>query len=108
MPKGPQGQKRPAEVIGNAVRVMRIATGDIAEDEPETAKEYARNGGLKGGRARAAKLTKAQKTDIARKAAEARWGANKSKAETASASISMVLKSRKARAHFPKNQNRNT
>jgi len=25
MPKGPQGQKRPADVIGNAVRVMRIA-----------------------------------------------------------------------------------
>jgi hypothetical protein len=27
MPKGPQGQKRPADVIGNAVHVMRIATG---------------------------------------------------------------------------------
>ena len=27
MPKGPQGQKRPADVIGNAVKVMRIATG---------------------------------------------------------------------------------
>ena len=27
MPKGPQGQKRPADVIGNAVRVMEIATG---------------------------------------------------------------------------------
>ncbi len=23
MPKGPQGQKRPADVIGNAVKVMR-------------------------------------------------------------------------------------
>ena len=30
MPKGPQGQKRPADVIGNAVRVMRIATGAAA------------------------------------------------------------------------------
>jgi hypothetical protein len=28
MPKGPQGQKRPADVISNAVRVMRIATGE--------------------------------------------------------------------------------
>ena len=28
MPKGPQGQKRPADVIGNAVDVMRIATGE--------------------------------------------------------------------------------
>jgi hypothetical protein len=28
MLKGPQGQKRPADVIGNAVHVMRIATGE--------------------------------------------------------------------------------
>jgi hypothetical protein len=32
MPKGPQGQKRPADVIGNAVKVMRIATGEIEEE----------------------------------------------------------------------------
>jgi hypothetical protein len=29
MPKGPQGQKRPADVIGNAVHVMQIATGEV-------------------------------------------------------------------------------
>ena len=29
MPKGPKGQKRPADVIGNAVRVMQIATGAL-------------------------------------------------------------------------------
>ena len=29
MPRGPKGEKRPADVIGNAVRVMRIATGEI-------------------------------------------------------------------------------
>jgi hypothetical protein len=34
MPKGPKGQKRPADVIGNAVRVMRIAMGEDAEDFP--------------------------------------------------------------------------
>jgi len=34
MPKGPKGQKRPADVIGNAVKVMRIATGEETEDEP--------------------------------------------------------------------------
>jgi hypothetical protein len=28
IPRGPKGQKRPADVIGNAVRVMRIATGE--------------------------------------------------------------------------------
>ena len=31
MAKGPEGEKRPADVIGNAVRVMRIATGEISE-----------------------------------------------------------------------------
>ena len=30
MPKGPKGEKRHADVIGNAVKVMRIATGDYA------------------------------------------------------------------------------
>jgi hypothetical protein len=33
MPRGPRGEKRPADVIGNAVKVMRIATG---EEEEET------------------------------------------------------------------------
>jgi len=73
MPKGPQGQKRPADVIGNAVRVMRIATGEIAEDAPETGKEYARKGGLIGGPKRAAKLSKKRRSEIARKAANVRW-----------------------------------
>jgi hypothetical protein len=31
MPRGPKGEKRPADVIGNAVRVMRIATGEIED-----------------------------------------------------------------------------
>jgi len=68
MSKGPQGQKRPADVIGNAVRVMQIATGEIAEDAPESGKEYARKGGLIGGPKRAAKLSKKRRTEIARKA----------------------------------------
>ncbi len=34
MPTGPKGQKRPADVIGNAVRVMQIATGEVEEDTP--------------------------------------------------------------------------
>jgi hypothetical protein len=74
MPKGPQGQKRPADVIGNAVRVMQIATGEVAEDAPDTGKEYARKGGLIGGRKRAAKLSKKRRVEIARKAARSRWG----------------------------------
>jgi hypothetical protein len=36
MPRGPKGEKRPADVIGNAVHVMRIATGEI-EDNPSNA-----------------------------------------------------------------------
>jgi hypothetical protein len=46
MPKGPRGEKRPADVIGAAVMVGRIATGEIEEDcgkVPQRAK-----GGLKG------------------------------------------------------------
>lgn len=35
MPTGPKGQKRPADVIGNAIRVAKIATGEI-EEEHET------------------------------------------------------------------------
>ena len=65
MPKGPQGQKRRADVIGNAVRVMQIATGEIAEDAPQTGTEYARKGGLIGGPKRAAKLSKKRRSEIA-------------------------------------------
>lgn len=71
MPKGPQGQKRPADVIGCAVKVAKIATGEIQEELDK--KEYARKGGLKGGKARANKLTPDERADIARIAAKARW-----------------------------------
>jgi hypothetical protein len=74
MPRGPKGEKRPADVIGNAVHVMRVATGET-EDKTvaQQGKEYARKGGLKGGRRRAAVLTPAQRSEIARTAASARW-----------------------------------
>lgn len=71
MPTGPKGQKRPADVIGNAVKVMRIATGEEQEDVglvPQRAR-----GGRKGGKARAATLTPQERSDIARAAAAARW-----------------------------------
>jgi len=64
MPKGPQGQKRPADVIGNAVHVMRIATGEI-EEEPAPQSDAAKSGS-KGGSARAASLSKKQRSEIAR------------------------------------------
>jgi hypothetical protein len=78
MPKGPQGQKRPADVIGNAVRVMKIATGEIEDNPLEPGKEYARKGGLIGGPKRAAKLSKKRRTEIASNAARARWKKHKS------------------------------
>ncbi|HEY4942650.1 MAG TPA: hypothetical protein VII56_14570 [Rhizomicrobium sp.] len=72
MPKGPQGQKRPADVIGNAVHVMRIATGQESETVPPP-KSAAAEMGSKGGKARAAGLSKKKRTEIAQKAAAARW-----------------------------------
>ena len=75
MPKGPKGQKRPADVIGNAVRVMQIATGEVEEDLDEDGKDKAaRAMGKKGGKARAEKLTSEQRSEIAKKAAAKRWG----------------------------------
>jgi hypothetical protein len=71
MPKGPRGEKRPADVIGNAVKVMRIATGE--EEEVLPPRSAAAELGSKGGKARAKKLTKEQRMKIARKAAAARW-----------------------------------
>ena len=74
MPKGPQGQKRPADVVGNAVRVMEIATGQREEEFEDDGKDPAAKAlGAKGGKARAAKLTPEQRSEIARKAAAKRW-----------------------------------
>jgi hypothetical protein len=77
MPTGPKGQKRPADVIGNAVKVMRIATGEEEENlEPQAdGKDPAAKAlGAKGGRKRAANMTPERRAEIARKAAEKRWG----------------------------------
>ena len=73
MPKGPQGQKRPADVIGNAVHVMRIATGEAEDTKRDPGTEANRKGGLKGGKARAAALPSNRRVAIARKAAAVRW-----------------------------------
>jgi len=72
MPKGPKGEKRPADVIGAAIMVAKIATGELTDTVP-TGKEDASKGGKKGGKARAAKLTPEQRQEIARRAAQARW-----------------------------------
>jgi hypothetical protein len=41
MPKGPEGQKRPADVIGNAFLVAKIATGEATETVPDESKNPA-------------------------------------------------------------------
>ena len=75
MPKGPKGQKRPAGVIGNAVKVMRILTCEETEDFPadDGKNKAAQSLGQLGGKARAAALSKKRRTEIARKAAAKRW-----------------------------------
>ena len=81
MPKGPRGEKRPADVIGNAVHVMRIATGEVEEElatpESEGKDPAAAAMGRKGGRARAEGMTAERRAEIARKAAAKRWGGSK-------------------------------
>ena len=74
MPKGPQGQKRPADVIGNAVKVMRIATGEEEEEYEDDGKnKAAAELGRLGGQARAKKLSKKRRSEIAKDAAATRW-----------------------------------
>ena len=74
MPKGPKGEKRPADVIGAAVKVMKIATGEIEEDVDDDGKNKAAvELGRKGGKARAQVLSPKRRKEIAKKAAKARW-----------------------------------
>ena len=77
MPKGPKGEKRPADVIGAAVKVAKIATGEIEEDmdTPEKSGKdpAAVSMGKRGGKARAQAMTPERRAEIAKKAAEKRW-----------------------------------
>jgi len=72
-------KKKEHDFAVNAFRVVQEATGQT-EPEPEKpqkktfdAKALGHKGGLKGGKARAEKLTPKQRTEIAKKAAQARW-----------------------------------
>lgn len=74
MPGGPKGEKRPADVISNAVKVMRIATGEEAETQDGDGKNAAAVAlGQVGGKARAEGLSDKKRKEIASKAAVARW-----------------------------------
>jgi hypothetical protein len=71
MPKGPQGQKRPADTVRAAIMVAKISTGEITEELHEPSGKV--RSGKAGSKARAAKLTKDERVAIAKKAAQARW-----------------------------------
>jgi hypothetical protein len=75
-----RSSKRPRDLNQLAQRLVQEATGDApaAEPAPEREKDPAavalgRRGGLKGGKARAEKLTPEQRSEAARRAAQVRW-----------------------------------
>ena len=69
MPKGPNGEKRPGDTIGCAVTVAKIATGEINEELPAN-----REVKVTGGKVRANGMTSEERSALARKAAQVRWG----------------------------------
>lgn len=71
MPRGPRGEKRPADVIGCAVTVARLSVGDM-EESAATLSGRVRSGHA-GAKARAASMTADERSAVAKKAANARW-----------------------------------
>jgi len=70
--------KRPRDANQLAKSIVDLSTGEAEEENQDTGKDPAavalgRKGGLKGGKARAAKMTKEERSEAARKAAKARW-----------------------------------
>ena len=75
MPTGPKGQKRPADAVGLAVLVGRIATGEVEDIAPDDGKDPAAKAlGAKGGKARASSMSPERRAEIAKAAAAKRWG----------------------------------
>lgn len=75
MPRTSKGHKRPADVVSNAVHVMKIATGEIEEagTTDDGRSKAAVELGRKGGLARANAVGKARRAAIAKNAAQVRW-----------------------------------
>jgi hypothetical protein len=80
MPERSSKQRKPRDLNRLAAEIVAEATGEVKPSpKPEREKnpaavELGRKGGLKGGKARAEKLTPEQRSEIARKAARSRWG----------------------------------
>jgi hypothetical protein len=87
MPRGPRGEKRPADVIGNAVG---IATGEAEEDLGKVPKRA--TGGRKGGKARPRNLSQREKKDSTTLAA---FEVDLSFVSTATALLAITASSRK-------------
>jgi hypothetical protein len=75
MPRGPKGERRPADVIGSGIMIGKIATGEIDPTEalPDGKNAAAVALGRMGGKARAAGLSAKRRREIAKKAAKTRW-----------------------------------
>ena len=71
MPTGPQGQKRPADVIGAATMVAKIATGEITEKLKQPSGKV--RSGKAGAKARSESMTAEERSAVAKKAAAKRW-----------------------------------
>ena len=71
MPTGPRGQKRPADVVGDVVHIMQIATGEI--QDTQIGKSGRTNSGFAGAGSCVKSTSPQQRTEIANKAAFARW-----------------------------------
>jgi hypothetical protein len=73
-----RSRKRPRDPNQLAKLIVDIATGEVEDPDPDEGKnpaavELGRKGGLKGGKARAEKMTAEQRSESARRAARARW-----------------------------------
>lgn len=71
-------KKKEHDFAINAFRIVQESTGQVEPEPKKARKEYdykalGHAGGLKGGKARASKLTPEQRRAIAKKAAQARW-----------------------------------
>ncbi len=74
--------KRPRDANQLAKSIVDLSTGETEEENPDEGKDPAavalgRKGGLKGGKARAAKMSKEERSEAARKAAKVRWNKDK-------------------------------
>ena len=73
MPRGPNGEWRPRDLIARSAHIMRVLTGEIEETYEPPAGERKPNAAA-GGRARAARLTTEERSVSAKRASDVRWG----------------------------------